>query len=74
MNMSSFVPSKSRLLLVFHQKKKAAEVHRLPVETYGEHVPVIKSCETKIRQFLKWILRLNRQRITWCSIKFKDEE
>ena len=49
-NMSSFVPSESHLrhslLFLFHQKKKAAEAHRLLVETYGEHTPVIRTCET----------------------------
>ena len=31
--------------LLFHQKKKAVEAHRLLVETYGEHAPVIRTCE-----------------------------
>src|SRR5436190_23031111 len=55
MNMSSFVPNKEHLrhslLFLFHQKKKAAEAHRLLVETYGEHAPVIRTCETWFRQF-----------------------
>ena len=54
--MSSFVPSKSHLrhslLFLFHQKKKAVEVHRLLVKTYGEHAPVIRACETWFRQFI----------------------
>ena len=54
-NMSSFVPSKSHLrhslIFLFHQKKKAVEAHRLLVEPYGEHAPVIRTCETWFRQF-----------------------
>ena len=55
MNISNFVPenkhSRHPLLFLFHQKKKAAESHRLLVETYGEHAPSIKSCETWFRKF-----------------------
>ena len=51
MNKSSFVSSKSHLRHSLHQKKKAAEDHRLLVETYGEHAPVIRTCETWFRQF-----------------------
>ena len=54
-NISSFVPSKSHLrhsqLFSFHQKQKAVESHRLLVETYGEHAPVIRTCQTLFRQF-----------------------
>ena len=53
--MSSFVPSKSHLrhslLFLFHHKKHAVEAHRLLVETYSEHAPVIRTCETWFRQF-----------------------
>nr|CCC86608.1 transposase [Tapinoma nigerrimum] len=53
--MSSFVPEnvhlRHALLFLFHQKKKAAESHRLLVETYGEHAPTIRTCETWFRQF-----------------------
>ena len=54
--MSSFVPSKSHLrhslLFLFHQKKKAVEAHRLLVETYGEHAPVIRTCGPWFRQLV----------------------
>ncbi|KAL6253713.1 hypothetical protein P5V15_015528 [Pogonomyrmex californicus] len=51
--MSSFVPEKEHLrhALLFNQKKKAVESHRLLVETYGEHAPSIRTCETWFRQF-----------------------
>lgn len=53
--MSSFVPEKEHLrhalLFLFNQKKKAAESQRLLVETYGEHAPSIRTCETWFRQF-----------------------
>lgn len=53
--MSNFVPEKEHLrhalLFLFHQKKKAVESHRLLVETYGEHAPSIKTCETWFRKF-----------------------
>ena len=45
--MSSVVPSKSHLrhslLFLLHQEKKAVEAHRLLVETYSEHAPVINN-------------------------------
>ncbi|EFN85191.1 hypothetical protein EAI_06385, partial [Harpegnathos saltator] len=31
------------LLFLSNQKKKAAESHRLLVETYGEHAPTIRT-------------------------------
>ncbi|KAL6258234.1 hypothetical protein P5V15_010163 [Pogonomyrmex californicus] len=53
--MSSFVPEKEHLrhalLFLFNQKKKAVESHRLLVETYSEHAPSIRTCETWFRQF-----------------------
>jgi len=53
--MLSFVPEKEHLrhalLFLFNQKKKAVESHRLLVETYGEHAPSIRTCETWFRQF-----------------------
>ena len=39
------------LLFLFHQNKKAVKAHRLLVETYSEHAPVIRTCETWFRQF-----------------------
>ena len=53
--MSKFVPEKEHLqhvlLFLFNQKKKAVESHRVLVETYGEHAPSIRTCETWFRQF-----------------------
>lgn len=53
--MSSFVPGKEHLrhamLFLFNQNKKAVECHRLLEETYGEHAPSIRTCETWFRHF-----------------------
>ena len=53
--MSTFVPENEHLrhalLFLFHQKKKTVESHRVLVETYGEHAPSIRTCETWFRQF-----------------------
>jgi len=53
--MSKFVPEKVHLrhalLFLFNQKKKTIESHRVLVETYGEHAPSIRTCETWFRQF-----------------------
>ena len=76
--MSSFVPSKSHLrrslLFLFHQKKKAIEAHRLLVETYGEHVPVIRTCETWLRQFKSGDFDLTDNEHPGAAKKFEDEE
>ena len=53
--MSNLVPenehSRLAFLILFHQKKKAAESHHWLVETCGEHAPSIKTCETWFRKF-----------------------
>ncbi|GFW75248.1 mariner Mos1 transposase [Trichonephila clavipes] len=52
--MSNFVPKEHlrlALLFLFNQKKKTVESNRLLVETYGEHAPSIRTCETWFRQF-----------------------
>ena len=76
--MSSFVPSKSRLrhslLFLFHQKKKAVEAHRLLLETYGEHAPVIRTCETSFRQFKSGDFDLTDNEHPGAAKKFEDEE
>ena len=76
--MSSFVPSKSHLrhslLFSFHQKKKAVEAHRLPVETYGEHAPVTRTCETWFRQFKSGDFDLTDNEYPGAAKKFEDEE
>ena len=76
--MSSFVPSKSHLrhslLFLFHQKKKAVEAHRLLVETYGEHAPVIRTCETCFPQFKSGDFDLTDNEHPDAAKKFKDEE
>ena len=55
MIMSTFVPEKEHLwhalLLLFNQKKKAVESYCLLVESYGEHAPSIRTCETWFQQF-----------------------
>ena len=76
--MSSFVPSKSHLrhslLFLFHQKKKAAEAHRLPVETYVEHAPVIRTCETWFRQFKSGDFDLTDNEHSGAAKTLEDEE
>ncbi|VVC30158.1 Hypothetical protein CINCED_3A008689 [Cinara cedri] len=61
--MLSFVPSKLHLrhslFYLFHQKKKAAEAHRLLVETYGEHAPVIKQVRHGFVNLKMEILTMN---------------
>lgn len=46
--MSIYVPTKQHLrkalLLVFNQKKSAAESYRLLQETYTEYIPTEKTC------------------------------
>ena len=77
-NISSFVPSKSHLLhsllFLFHQKEKAVEAHRLLVETYGEHAPVIRTCETLFRQFKIGDFDLTDNEHSGAAKKFEDEE
>ena len=76
--MSRFVPSKSHLrhslLFLFHQKKKAVEAHRLLVETYDEHAPVIRTCETWFRQFKSGDFDLTDNEHPGAAKKFEDEE
>ena len=53
--MSIFVPEKEHLLhtllFLFNPNKKAVENHILLVESYGEHSPSIRTCDTWFRQF-----------------------
>ena len=76
--MSSFVPSKLHLrhslLFLFHQQKKAVEAHRLLVETYGEHAPVIRTCETWFRQFKNGDFDLTDNEHPATAKKFEDKE
>ena len=76
--MSSFVPSKSHLrhslFFLFHQKKKAVEAHRMLVETYGEHAPVIRTCKTWFRQFISGDFDLTDNEHPGAVKKFADEE
>ena len=75
--MSSFVPSKSHLrhslLFLFHQKK-AAEAHRLLVETYGEPAPVIRTCETWFCKFKSGDFDLSDNEHPRAAKKFENEE
>ena len=77
-NTSSFVPSKSHLrhslLFLFHQKIKAVEAHRLLVETYGEHAPVIRRCETWFRQFKSGDFDSTDNEHPAAAKNFEDEE
>ena len=76
--MLSFVPSKSHLrhslLFLFHQKIKAVEAHRLLVETYGEHAPVIRRCETWFRQFKSGDFDSTDNEHPAAAKNFEDEE
>ena len=62
------------LLLLFHQKNKAVEAHRLLVETSGEHAPVIRTCETWFRQFKSGDFDLTDNEHSGAAKKFEDEE
>lgn len=76
--MSSFVPEKEHLrhalLFLFNQKKKAAESQRLLVETYGEHAPSIRTCETWFRQFKSGDFNVKDSERSGRSQKFEDEQ
>ena len=62
------------LLFLFHQKKKAVEAHRLLVETYGEHAPVIRTCETWFRLFKSGDFYSTDNEHPGAAKKFEDEE
>jgi [histone H3]-lysine36 N-dimethyltransferase SETMAR len=62
------------LLFLFHQKKKAAEAHRLLVETYGEYAPVIRTCETWFRQFKSGNFDLKDNEHPGAAKRFEDED
>jgi len=76
--MSSFIPNKLHLrhslLFLFHQKKKAAEAYWLLVETYGEHAPVIRTCETWFHQFKSRDFDLTVNEHPGAAKKFENEE
>ena len=54
-NMSSFEPNKEHLrhvlIFLFSQRKKAAEAHRILVETYGAHALSVDTCERWFQRF-----------------------
>lgn len=62
------------LLFLFHQEKKAVEAHRLLIETYGVHAPVIKTCETWFRQFKNGDFDITDNEHPGAAKKFEDEE
>lgn len=76
--MSSFVPTKEHLrhamLLYFNQKKKAVECHKLLSETYGEHSPSLKTCETWFRQFKSGDYDVNDKKRSGGPKKYEDTE
>lgn len=76
--MSSFVPEsvhlRHALLFLFNQKKKAAESHRLLVETYGDHAPTIRTCETWFRQFKSGDFCVEDRERTGRPKTFEDAE
>lgn len=78
MSMSSFVQSKSHLrhslLFLFHQKKNAVEAHRLLVEIYSEHAPMIRTCETWFCPFKSGDFDLTDNERPGAAKKFEDEE
>jgi hypothetical protein len=69
MNMSSFVRNKehSRHLLLL-----AIKAHRLLVETYGEHFPVIRTCETWCHQFKSEDFDFKDNEHPGAAKRFKD--
>ena len=62
------------MLFLFHQKQKSVETHRLLVETYGEHAPAIRTCETWFRQFKSGDFDLTDNEHPGAAKKFEDEE
>lgn len=62
------------IFFLFNQKKKASESHRLLVETYGEHAPSIKTCETWFRQFKIGDFDVKDKERSGRRQKFDDEE
>ena len=62
------------LLFLFHQKKKAVEAHRLLVKTYGEHAPVIRTCETWFRPFKSGDFDLTDNEHPAAAKKVEEEE
>ena len=62
------------LLFLCHQKKKAVEAHLLLIETYGEHAPVIRTCETWFREFKNGDFDLTDNEHPGAAKKFEDEE
>ena len=63
-----------RLFLFYQKKKKATEAHRLLVETYGEHAPVIRTYETWFRQFKSGDFDLTDNDHSGAVKKLEDEE
>ena len=59
---------------LFNQKKKAVESHRLLVESYGEHAPSIRTCETWFRQFKSGDFNMKDSARSGRPQKCEDEE
>ena len=62
------------MIFLFHQPKKAVEAHRLLLETYSEHAPVIRTCKTWFRQFKSGDFDLTDNEHPGAATKFEVEE
>lgn len=62
------------LLFFFNSKKSAVESHRLLWETYGEHTPLVKTCEYWFRRFKSGDFDIEDKKRPGQPKKFEDEE
>lgn len=76
--MSNFKPNKEHLrhvmILLFNQKKKASECHRILVETYGDLAPTVKTCERWFQSFKRGDFDVTDKKRENRPKKFEDVE
>lgn len=76
--MSNFEPNKEHLrhvlIFLFNQKKKAAEAHRILVETYGVHTLSADTCERWFKRFRSGDFDVSDKERENRPKKFEDTE
>lgn len=76
--MSSFEPNKEHLrhvlIFLFSQRKKAAEAHRILVETYGAHALSVDTCERWFKRFRSGDFDISDKKCKNRPKKFEDTE
>lgn len=55
--------------MAFCQNKNTPKAHRFPVETYGEHASVTRTCDSRFRQFKNVEISISQ-----TTKKFEDEK